>query len=66
MTGLVLALPKGRILKELVVDGSTEYDISHFKIDRKVDGKPIVRDGPVTTANMSKHHVGSSLHRAGH
>ena len=56
----------GRILQELVVDGTTDYDISHFKIGRKVNNVPIIRDGPVTAANMRKHHVGSSLHRTGH
>ena len=38
----------GRVLKEMLVDGKTsEYDVSHFAIDRRPEGKPIIRDGPV-------------------
>ena len=38
----------GRVLNEMLVDGkTTEYDVSHFAIDRRPGGKPIIRDGPV-------------------
>jgi sarcosine oxidase / L-pipecolate oxidase len=57
----------GRVLKELLLNGQTsEYNISHFSIDRKPNGKPIIRDGPVTKENMPKHYIGSSLRRLGH
>ncbi|KAI0338507.1 FAD/NAD(P)-binding domain-containing protein [Trametopsis cervina] len=60
----------GRVLSQLVVDGQApEYDISHFSMDRKPDGKPIIRDGPVATQKEALHGhrtKGSSLHHLGH
>ncbi|KAH9927099.1 FAD/NAD(P)-binding domain-containing protein [Epithele typhae] len=40
----------GRVLREMLLDGQTQYDVSQFSIDRKPDGKPIIRDGPVPNA----------------
>ncbi|KAI0076902.1 FAD/NAD(P)-binding domain-containing protein [Panus rudis PR-1116 ss-1] len=57
----------GRVLKELLLDGKSKYDVSQFSIDRKPGGIPIIRDGPVDrTRCATMHHVGSSLHGLGH
>jgi len=56
----------GRVLKELLLDGTTQYDVSHFTMDRKPEGKPIIRDGPVEKTRGSGVVAGSSLHRMGH
>ncbi|MEG5048412.1 FAD-dependent oxidoreductase [Microcoleus sp. B4-C1] len=46
----------GRILKELVIDGHTEYDISHFKITRKgIIGAPS-KYQTVLRSGGSSHH----------
>jgi sarcosine oxidase / L-pipecolate oxidase len=44
----------GRILKELVLDGGTKYDISHFKI---------TRDGVIGIAEAPALRLGGSSHR---
>ena len=46
--GVVPTYRKCHMAKEMLVDGKTsEYDVSHFAIDRRPEGKPIIRDGPV-------------------
>jgi sarcosine oxidase / L-pipecolate oxidase len=57
----------GRVLKELLVDGkTTQYDISHFSIERKPNEKPIIRDGPIMESTLSTYRTGSSIRRLGH
>ncbi|TBU23610.1 FAD/NAD(P)-binding domain-containing protein [Dichomitus squalens] len=59
----------GRVLRELLLDGKTsQYDVSHFSIERKPGGVPIIRDGPVERRRdvLGAHCTGSSLHRLGH
>lgn len=47
----------GRVLKELLVDGKTNYDISRFKFDRSGDGGRTVKPGRVITPRTSKTNV---------
>lgn len=57
----------GRVVRELLVDSQTsKYDVSNFSIDRKPEGVPIIRDGPVEADALPTHHIGSSLRRLGH
>ncbi|KAJ6577173.1 FAD/NAD(P)-binding domain-containing protein [Mycena capillaripes] len=57
----------GRVLKQLLLDGQTsDYDVSHFAIDRKPEGRPIIRDGPVVEDSLPMRGIGSSLRRLGH
>lgn len=53
----------GRALKELLLDGTSQYDVSQFAIDRTAgkNSEPIIRDEPV-----KKEAVGSLLPRLGH
>lgn len=57
----------GRALKELLVDGETQYDVSHFAMDRKADEEPIIRQERVVQ-NLAAVATctGSSMHRLGH
>ena len=55
----------GRALKELLVDGKSQFDVSQFKMDRE----GIIKDGPPSAGIMeaSVHcHSGSSVRRMGH
>ncbi|KAF8178491.1 FAD/NAD(P)-binding domain-containing protein, partial [Pholiota molesta] len=48
----------GRVLKELLVDGETRYDISRFKFDRSGEaGERTVKPGRVITPRTSKTNV---------
>ncbi|RDB24912.1 hypothetical protein Hypma_008041 [Hypsizygus marmoreus] len=54
----------GKILKELLVDGHTQYDISQFKIDRSSSEGHIINYGPVGTGDrVTSYAKGSSLRR---
>lgn len=56
----------GHALKELLLDGKSQYDVSQFAIDRSHKGKPIIRDGPVDQENIVQDGKESSLRRMGH
>lgn len=54
----------GKVLKEMLVDGSTQYDISHFKMDRSDKDHTIIQHGPVKKdASLCSHPAASSLRR---
>ncbi|KAF8183762.1 FAD/NAD(P)-binding domain-containing protein [Mycena galopus ATCC 62051] len=57
----------GRALKGLLLDGrAPEYNLENFAIDRKAEGKPIIRDEPAAQKNVITGGVlslGSSLPR---
>ncbi|KAF9473298.1 FAD/NAD(P)-binding domain-containing protein [Pholiota conissans] len=56
----------GRAMKELLLDGKTEFDVSRFKLDRSGEGGHTVNPGPhvapLTTRNTVGY-SGSALHR---
>ncbi|KAF8965477.1 FAD/NAD(P)-binding domain-containing protein [Flammula alnicola] len=58
----------GRVLKELLVDGETAYDISQFKLDRSDENGHTVNVGPqiatsIRNAANAPGYSGSSRHR---
>jgi len=58
----------GRIMKDLVVDGRTDYNISHFKMDRHTEDKHIIVKNHITVKDaknsaMAGPPVASSMRR---
>jgi len=55
----------GKVMKELLVDGKTEYDISHFKMTRTGpnEGDYIVQPGSIKHEQLASRPVASSMRR---